>query len=52
MASYQVGKIEFLSVLDSLTKLLNDELSYWENFASYQKALAELEPLVGVELTK
>lgn len=52
VASYQVGTIEFLSVLDSLMKLLNDELSYWENLSKYQQALAQLEPLVGVELTK
>lgn len=50
-ASYEVGSLDFLSVIDSLIKLLNDELSYYEHLTSYQKALAALEPLAGVELT-
>ncbi|MFQ5738745.1 MAG: TolC family protein [Acidobacteriota bacterium] len=50
-ASYEVGAIDFLSVIDSLTKLLDDELRYYEHLTNYQKALARLEPLVGVELT-
>lgn len=51
-ASYQVGAIEFLSVVDGLLKLVDDELAYYEHMISYQKALARLEPLVGVELTR
>ncbi len=51
-ASYEVGTIDFLSVIDSLIKLLEDELSYYEHLTNYQKALAELEPFVGVELTR
>lgn len=51
-ASYQVGAIEFLSVVDGLLKLVDDELAYYEHLANYQKALAQLEPLVGVELTR
>lgn len=51
-ASYEVGAVDFLSVIDSLIKLLEDELSYYEHVTNYQKALAALEPLVGVELTR
>jgi len=51
-ASYQVGTIEFLSVVDGLLKLVDDELAYYEHMITYQKALALLEPLVGVELIR
>lgn len=51
-AGYETGKIDFLSVVDSSIKLLNDELTYYEHLTKYLKALAELEPLIGVELTR
>lgn len=51
-ASYETGKVDFLSVIDSSIKLLNDELTYYEHLTKYLKALAEMEPLVGVELTR
>jgi outer membrane protein, heavy metal efflux system len=50
-AGYETGKVDFLSVVDGAVKLLNDELSYHEHLTRYLKALAELEPLIGVELT-
>lgn len=50
--NYQVGKIDFLTLLTSWTRLLNYELTYYEQIAEYQKALAQLEPLVGIELAK
>jgi len=51
-ASYETGKVDFLSVVDSSIKLLNDEITYYEHLTKYLKALAELEPLIGVELTQ
>jgi cobalt-zinc-cadmium efflux system outer membrane protein len=51
-ASYETGKVDFLSVIDSSIKLLNDELTYYEHLTKYLKALAELEPFIGVELTQ
>jgi outer membrane protein, heavy metal efflux system len=51
-ASYETGKVDFLSVTDSVIKLLNDELTYYEHLTRYLKALAELEPFVGAELTR
>lgn len=52
LASYQVGSIDFLSLLDSVVTLLDYEIKYYEALTDFQKALARLEPTVGVELTK
>lgn len=51
MAAYQVGRLEFLTVLDNFRTVLDAELSYHRELANYQTALARLEPLVGTELT-
>jgi outer membrane protein TolC len=52
IASYQVGTSDFLTLLTNLVTVLTYELSYYEQLANYQKALAQLEPLIGVELAK
>jgi outer membrane protein, heavy metal efflux system len=52
MASYQVGAVDFLTILTNFTVVLDYEVSYYRELANYQMALANLEPLVGVELTK
>ena len=52
MASYQVGTVDFLTILTNFTVVLDYEVSYYRELANYQMALAQLEPLVGVELTK
>jgi outer membrane protein TolC len=52
MASYQVGSVDFLTILTNFTVVLDYEVSYYRELANYQMALARLEPLVGVELTK
>ncbi|MEW6442650.1 MAG: TolC family protein [bacterium] len=52
VAGYQVGKVDFLTLLDNLITLLEYELRYHEVVTDFQKALARLEPLVGAELTK
>lgn len=52
MSGYQVGKLEFLTVLDNFRVVLDSELDYYRELANYQRALARLEPLVGVELTE
>ncbi|MHC1728687.1 MAG: TolC family protein [Syntrophobacteraceae bacterium] len=52
MANYQVGKIDFLQLIDASMPLLEYELKYYESITEYHKALAQLEPLVGVELVK
>ena len=50
-ASYRVGSVNFLSVMDSLLKLVGDEIRYYEHLTNYQKALARMEPMVGAQLT-
>ena len=51
LTAYQVGRIGFLAVIDNFRTVLDAELDYYRELASYQTALARLEPLVGVELT-
>ena len=51
-ASYQVGAVDFLTLMDSVITLLDYQLKHYESLTEFQKALAQLEPLVGVELTK
>lgn len=50
-ASYQVGNTDFLTLIDSLTALLEYEVKYYESLGDFEKALAQLEPLVGADLT-
>jgi outer membrane protein, heavy metal efflux system len=50
-ASYQVGRADFLTVVDSLLTLLEYELKYHEVVTEFHKALARMEPYVGTTLT-
>ena len=50
IANYEVGKVDFITLLAAWNRVLNYELTRHEHLAEYQKALAQLEPLVGVEL--
>ena len=50
IAGYQVGKVDFLTLLDNVVTLLNYELSYYEQLSNEEKAVAALEPLVGITL--
>jgi len=52
VAGYQVGKVDFLTLIDNLVTLLEYELRYHETLTEFQKALAQMEPLVGAELTQ
>ncbi len=52
LSAYEVGKLDFLSVMDNFMTVLNYEMNYYRELSNYQMALAQLEPLVGVELTK
>jgi cobalt-zinc-cadmium efflux system outer membrane protein len=51
LASYQVGGVDFLTVLTNFITVLNYEINYEEQNARFHEALARLEPLVGVALT-
>lgn len=52
MASYQVGKVDFGTLLAALGKALRYETHYYEMLAEYHVALAEIEAFAGVELTR
>lgn len=46
-AAYQVGKVDFLSVLNSFTVLNDYELRYYEERANFDKAVAQLQEVAG-----
>ena len=50
MAAYQVGSLDFLSLITNFITVLDYENSYFEELARYQQALARLEELTGIEL--
>jgi len=52
LASYQTGGIDFQTVLGNFTTILDYELAYHQQLATHEKALARLEELTGLELTK
>jgi outer membrane protein TolC len=52
MSAYEVGKVDFLSMLTNFVDVLDYEVSYYDELSKFQSALARLEPLVGTELTK
>jgi outer membrane protein TolC len=52
LAAYEVGSVDFLTLVDNFVTVLDYEIEYYREVANYQVTLARLEPLVGVELTK
>lgn len=52
LASYQVGRADFLDVLTNFITVLSYELNYEEQSARYAQALARLEPLTGLPLLR
>jgi cobalt-zinc-cadmium efflux system outer membrane protein len=52
MSAYEVGKADFLTMLDNFVTVLDYELNYYRELSNFQMALSRLEPLVGQELTK
>jgi cobalt-zinc-cadmium efflux system outer membrane protein len=51
MASYQVGNVDFISLLANFTTLLDYETDYYRQLADYQTALARIEVLTGEDVT-
>lgn len=47
LAAYRVNRVDFLTLLDSQMTVLNFEISYAAALAGYNKALAEIDLLVG-----
>jgi outer membrane protein TolC len=52
IANYQVGKIDFLQLIDASLSLLEYQLKYYEATTEFHKALAQLEALAGIDLIK
>lgn len=50
ISGYESGRVDFLTLLENLVTLRNYELSYYEQLSNVEKAIAALEPLVGVTL--
>ncbi len=51
-AAYEVGSVDFLTLLTNVTNVLNYEIGFEEQQARYRQALAKLEPLVGSEFIR
>ncbi len=50
ISSYEVGSTDFLTLISTATLLLDYELEYYKQLATYQQALARMEPVVGRQL--
>lgn len=51
MSAYEVGNVDFLTVLSNFSTILSYEVDYYRELANYQTSLARIESLVGMELT-
>lgn len=52
LASYETGAVDFLSVLMNFSTMVEYELNYHEEVVNYFLALARIEEMTGVDLTK
>jgi cobalt-zinc-cadmium efflux system outer membrane protein len=50
MASYQTGRVEFLSVVSNFATVLDYEMNYFDELASYHAAVSRLEEVTGTPL--
>lgn len=50
LASYQTGEVDFLNVINNFTTILDYQVAYYQEIANFQKALARLEEITGLEL--
>lgn len=51
MAGYQVGRVDFLSLLANFTTVLGYETDYYRQLADYMSAVAKIESLTGSDIT-
>ena len=51
-AAYEVGTIDFLTLLTNVTVVLESEIGYEEQTSQFRQALARLERLVATELIR
>lgn len=52
ISSYEVGTVDFLTLINAATLALDYELQYYQQISAYQQALAQMEPIVGKELIR
>jgi hypothetical protein len=52
VAGYEVGSIDFLTLMSNFMSLLTYEMQYYEELAKHEQALARLEALVERPLTQ
>ncbi|HWI41776.1 MAG TPA: TolC family protein, partial [Verrucomicrobiae bacterium] len=50
MIAYRVGKVDFLTLLDSRMALYNYEKEYYDSVADLRMKVAELESVIGMDL--
>ncbi len=48
LAGYRVGKVDFITLLNSFTVLNEYQLRYYEEIASFDKAVAQIEEVAGL----
>lgn len=51
-ASYQVGRVDFNSLVNAQAAVFNYETAYWRSLTNVAKAIAELERIVGAEVLR
>ena len=51
MSAYQVGNVDFLTLIGNFTTVLNYQTDYYRELANYQTSLARMEALTGADLT-
>src|SRR6266481_50192 len=49
-SAYEVGSIDFLTLLANLTNLISLDHQYYDELARHEEAIVRLEPIVGKEL--
>jgi cobalt-zinc-cadmium efflux system outer membrane protein len=52
VAGYEVGQVDFLTLLNSQATVLTYEMQYYTELARHEQAIARLERLVARELTQ
>jgi outer membrane protein, heavy metal efflux system len=50
LAGYEVGKVQYIDLLDSIRTFLDYQTEYYNRIAGREKAMAELEAVTGKEL--
>jgi outer membrane protein TolC len=51
MSAYQVGNVDFLTLIGNFTTVLDYQTDYYRELANYQISLARMEAVTGAELT-